>query len=158
MFGQHYFDNMFPLEPAKSSTGGIGESGYLGASETNSFMEEPIEWVGKTRVGRQESPQASSETPEGTSCDLEDEESSDDEGRVGLFDESPINSRHSTFDSGYADGVSEVGGKKAYQVKNLSRLWQYRNGRCPRVDSVDFKVKRMESVREYYFSDPGGIA
>jgi hypothetical protein len=37
-------------------------------------------------------------------------------------------------------------------------LWQYRNGRCPWVVSVDFKVKRMESVREYYFSDPRGIA
>jgi hypothetical protein len=144
MFGQHYFDNMFPLQPASTSDGGIGGSGFLGASETNAFMNEPVEWVGKTRVGRLETLQNSARYTEGTEDDSSDGESSDDEGRVGLFDESPIDSRHSTWDSARC----EEGERKVYQVRNLSRLWQYRNGRAPKQDSVDCRVRRMESLRE----------
>ena len=143
LFGQHYLDNMFPLEPASVKDGGIGNSGFLGADEkVNAFMEEDVEWVGKTRVGGREGLETSSSSNEGTTPDFEDEESSDDEGRVGIYDESPISSRHSTFNAGHTNGLDT----KAYKVKNLSRLWQYRNGKSPAVDKVDVKIERMRTA------------
>jgi hypothetical protein len=143
MFGQHYFDNMFPLEPAPEKNGGIGGSGFLGADEKrNSFMDEDVEWVGKTRVGRQEDLETSATATDGTTPEFYDEESSDDEGKVGIFDESPINSRQSTFDAGYTN----EDGRRVYKVKNLSRLWQYRNGKSPKVDRIDVKVQRMRTA------------
>lgn len=142
LFGQHYFDNMFPLAPATTKDGGIGQSGFLGADEkVNAFMEEDVEWVGKTHVGRREGLGTSATTTEGTTSDFEDEESSDDEGQVGIFDESPISSRNSTFNAGHTNGFE----KKAYKVKNLSRLWQYRNGNSPTTDKVDVKIERMNT-------------
>ena len=150
MFGQHYLDNMFPLEPAGEENTGIGQSGFLGADEKgNLFMEEDIECVGKTRMrhstreglatsARSAEGSSLSEDRRGEEVELESDESRD----VGLFDESPISSRNSTFNAGHGNGVAN----RSYKVKDLSRLWQYRNGKSPKIDDVDVRIARIGTI------------
>lgn len=41
---QHYLDNMFPLQPSKEG-GGIGGSGFDGASDECEFMNSVVDWA-----------------------------------------------------------------------------------------------------------------
>jgi hypothetical protein len=151
MFGQHYLDNMFPLELSGEENGGVGGSQFLGADEkANLFMEEDIELVGNTRVRHsiREGLATSARSTEYSSVGNENGSvdnvglESDDSGDVGVFDESPISSRNSTFNAGHGNGVE----KRSYKVKDLSRLWQYRNGKSPKIDEVDVRIARMGTI------------
>ncbi|KAG9235359.1 hypothetical protein BJ875DRAFT_422201 [Amylocarpus encephaloides] len=141
MFGMHYLDNMFPLEKTEDGKGGIGNSGFLGADEKNNlFMEEPIQLVGTTRLKKSATEDlatsARSVEPHGGVTD----EGSDDEGDVGVFDASPISTRNS-FHDGLPNRV-----EMEYKVKDLSRLWLYRNGKSPEHDEVDARISRIGTV------------
>lgn len=149
LFNLHYLDSMFPLEAAPkptsgSSKGGIGGSGFLGAdTSNNSFMEEEVEWVGRRREAR-EGLRISARSTEDLFLDREEasEEDEEDDGDVGVYDESPISTRQSSFHESLTNGFR----KRKYKVKDLSRLWQYRNGRSPQVDEVDVRLGRIGTV------------
>ena len=44
-FNQHYLDSMFPLKPSKEEGGGIGGSGFDGASDECEFMNSVVDWA-----------------------------------------------------------------------------------------------------------------
>lgn len=44
-FNQHYLDNMFPLKPSQKEGGGIGGSGFDGASDECDFMNSVVDWA-----------------------------------------------------------------------------------------------------------------
>ncbi|CAG8971055.1 hypothetical protein HYALB_00005293 [Hymenoscyphus albidus] len=147
---QHYLDSMFPLEPAPEHTeegsdrGGIGGSGFLGADVIgNTFMEEDIDWVAKRSEARAglRKPVRSKEDLSIIDRDLS-EEDDEDEGDVGVYDESPMSTREGSFHGSFTNGAV----KRQYKVKDISRLWQYRNGRSPQVDAVVASLERIDTV------------
>ncbi|KAM3456393.1 hypothetical protein MY3296_001672 [Beauveria thailandica] len=102
-FNQHYLDGMFPLE-RDPHTGEL-----IGAAEKNEFMEETIK-IGKEGAGMENTREAFDITYKGT---------------MG-------------FGSGDISTPVEVHGAlnknklvQEYKVKDVCRLWSYRNGRCP---------------------------
>lgn len=112
---QHYLDEMFPLE-RDSVTGQ-----FVGCKETNDFMESVVKTdgdKGEKAGGRREGVAGCWEG------DSESEEGEGDGERVGIVEMhnggSPIALRKRLELS--ADKV---------RVKELSRLWKYRNGRSP---------------------------
>jgi hypothetical protein len=120
---QHYLDGMFPLERAAAAGGGGGNAkgaaGWRGCAETNEFMESSVvigregdesadvdvafreSWAGKVRGA--------------------DGRSEDGMAEVKIHGGSPVVSRKTTG----------LGAVRTAKVKDLSRLWQYRNGRIP---------------------------
>lgn len=148
LLNQHYLDSMFPLEAASnpgggSGKGGIGGSGFLGADVSkNSFMEEEVEWIGRRREAREGLRISARSTEDLSLIEREaSEEDGEDDGDVGVYDQSPISTRQSSFHEALTNGV----GKTKYKVKDLSRLWQYRNGRSPQVD-VDVGLAKKGTV------------
>ncbi|KAF4635706.1 hypothetical protein G7Y89_g2391 [Cudoniella acicularis] len=154
-FGMHYLDSMFPLKAANrpkspndssdKGKGGIGESGFEGADEENDFINDIVEFGSRSPSSHTESLSLSALTTSIPNPNISYEE-------VGILDESPISSRSNTFrrggsfDNGLGftslDSLGNLNGggigdgfngerKKEYRVRDLSRLWRYRNGRCP---------------------------
>jgi hypothetical protein len=136
-FCLHYLDNMFPLKPCSEGIG-IGESGYDGCDDSCGFMEEEVEWWG--RSSSREGLESSSLSASGSFNEKED-----DRGEVGIADMSPVtasstlNVLKGSFENGR--GFTGQGKKKdKYKVGELSRLWLYRNGGSPKRDAVDLSV------------------
>lgn len=148
-FGMHYLDSMFPLKPAVVENEGIGESGFVGANEENDFMDEIVEFgspgAGDENSGFRgyvlESVGLSAMMTGARNPNLGGDEEEVD-GEVGVVDESPISSVRESwhrsgsgeFENGFGFTSLENGGSKKvkeYRVRDLSRLWRYRNGRSP---------------------------
>jgi hypothetical protein len=114
---QHYLDGMFPLKRDKT-TGVLlrGEGGVpLGAAEEeNEFMESEVTIGGKENTDREGESQG------------EDEEQVEEEEAVEIHGLSPVLEKRRSVIKERGDGE----GMKV-KVKELSRLWQYRNGRSP---------------------------
>ena len=115
-FCQHYLDGMFPLE--RSTT---GENRFAGCMEEgNEFMESEI--VVGTEGGEMSSVREAMEVSwlgrEAMSAGMKD---------VALHGASPLEERgrFRSRSGGAGKGETKV------KVKELSRLWQYRNGRSP---------------------------
>lgn len=108
-FCQHYLDNMFPLD----SRPGVG------AAETNAFMEMEI------KVGGNDEVQNAREALE--VC-VSNAELVVDEVAVVRDLSSPVTPLVATF------AESEVEEKRTLRVRDLSRLWAYRNGQSPREE------------------------
>lgn len=115
---QHYLDGMFPLR-RDPQTGRLvrREDGVpWGAEEEgNEFMESEV-LVGGGADG----------TGRDGKGECEDEDEVEDGEAVEVHGVSPVLARKGTFGS--------KGGKKPtvkVKVKELSRLWQYRNGKSP---------------------------
>lgn len=106
-FNQHYLDGMFPLKRDPHT----GE--YIGADEENEFMEEIIK-VGKEGTAMDNTREAFDITYMGTTG-------------FGSGDiTTPVE----------VHGVSGKRKSRTYRVKDLSRLWSYRNGRSPHDNSM----------------------
>lgn len=107
-FNQHYMDGMFPLQKDPHT----GE--FIGAAEENGFMEEVIK-IGKEGAAMDKTREAFDITYMGTTG----------------FGSGEINTPVE---------VHGVSGKKKlqheYKVKDVSRLWRYRNGRSPHDNVV----------------------
>jgi len=147
---------MFPLLPCEN--GGIGGSGFDGAKDESAFMEEEVEWFGLLSRNRMleslESSELSARGEFGGECGEEGENGGrekngegegdgDEETQVGVVSMSPISvKRMSSFES----GRGMTGRRRKYKVKDLSRLWLYRNGRSPRPDAVDAGIARMATI------------
>lgn len=137
LFNQHYLDAMFPLCPAPKGQIGVGGSSFTGCNEDNEFMEMKVKWASSPSVfsgpncreGMQESAWALGASINGS--------------RVGDEDENMISPRSTGKGSKVVNGEKNKHGKNMYKVKELSRLWQYRNGRCPPMDAVDIRNERM---------------
>ena len=143
---------MFPLKPTPPDQSGIGGSGFVGADEESEFMDTVVEW-GKNHDEERDEREGLAESylgATGGEPDRDDEE-------VLLRDMSPVSSEgvasasRGDFENGKGfttNGVDENGRelKKVFKVRDLSRLWQYRNGRSPVVDEVDVGIARMSTI------------
>jgi len=74
-----------------------------------------------------------------------------DDHEVLLRDMSPISPRLTrlAFKTEFGNGRGMTGTvteKKEYKVRDLSRLWLYRNGGSPRMDEVDVGIMRMATI------------
>lgn len=121
---QHYLDAMFPLErdPKTGRFVGTKEKG-------NAFMESYVTVCGKKR-SLKENKACEREDVLGSWLDTLEAEDGDDEGKYQMF----------TGDS--ASMVRQKMGlcDQKVQVKELSRLWKYRNGRIPKDKPPLLKV------------------
>ncbi|KAK4242881.1 hypothetical protein C8A03DRAFT_10899 [Achaetomium macrosporum] len=110
---QHYLDGMFPLKRDKV-TGALlrGEGGVpLGAAEENEFMESEVTVGGGGNRNREGG-------SEGEEEQVEEE--------VEIHGLSPVLEKRRSVLKGRGDEE-----RVKVKVKELSRLWQYRNGRSP---------------------------
>jgi hypothetical protein len=139
---QHYLDNMFPLQAAPSGSDGVGGTGFVGASDHSEFMETVIEW-GENHVESKDE----REGPEVSYMGARGEPLGDGEEDVLLRDMSPITPGSVLSDlrrtSHNRTAASEG---REFKVKDMSRLWLYRNGKSPKSDAVDVGIARMSTV------------
>lgn len=151
-FNQHYLDNMFPLQESAEEQGGVGNSGFEGAADESAFMETAVEWDGCSNdsKGEREGLEMSYLAAKGDPLEKDEEETL-------ISDMSPISSSASmsalkgVFESGEGFTSFHVNGTKErtmaqFRVKDLSRLWTYRNGRSPKVDETDAGIARMATI------------
>ncbi|KAI1498454.1 hypothetical protein F5X99DRAFT_393574 [Biscogniauxia marginata] len=104
-FCQHYLNGMFPLAR--------GENGeFIGCAEHNDFMENVVEAGAR-----------------GTEKEAIREGFENSLAMIGRKGSKDVNAEVAVYGSFYADRDDIDDGK--VRVKNLSRLWQYRNGRSP---------------------------
>ena len=154
-FNQHYLDNMFPLQESVDSDGGIGHSGFEGAADKSPFMDRIILWDqgGNKDKDEREGLEMSYLTAKGEPLEKDEEETL-------VQDMSPIspvitmNALKSDFENGRGftnrvdnitcNGQKEI--KVQFKVKDMSRLWAYRNGGSPKVDDVDMDFARMATI------------
>lgn len=110
---QHYLDTMFPLVH-DGETGGLAcdpvTGRFLGVDESNSFMESRVTVVGEPEL-------------------LAEKEKEDGRGNGVGPAEQKDTSKCLTTENHAATPAKAHG--KTFQVKELSRLWLYRNGRSP---------------------------
>ncbi|RDW78345.1 hypothetical protein BP5796_06197 [Coleophoma crateriformis] len=165
LLNEHYLDTMFPLKRTEDGSGGIGNTGFLGADEEdNKFVESYLE----IQVGRGKKhevmPGDEREGLETSYCGTHGEsfKKRPENGNiikaflVGSITpprteaESPQDCKEmecATNGVGATNGHLESSDEKIrFKVKDMSRLWLYRNGRCPRLDEVDFGVARMATM------------
>lgn len=142
-FNQHYLDNMFPLSVAPNSSTGIGGSGFLGAAEESAFMEMPIEWGENhdEKKDEREGLEISYMGAKGEPLNAREEE-------VLLRDMSPITPGGVVSDMRRAteNGGNSSSADRVFKVKDMSRLWLYRNGGSPKTDAVDVGIARMSTI------------
>ena len=152
-FNQHYLDNMFPLQDSVGKSSGIGNSGFEGAADDSPFMDTFVEWDESSNNGKdkREGLEMSFLTAKGEPLD-------EGEKETLISDMSPVSSSASMttlkreFEKGGGfTSVSEGSGGKEqitvrFKVKDLSRLWAYRNGRSPKIDEVDVGLARMATI------------
>lgn len=149
-FCMHYLDTMFPLQRCGEGGEGVGGSGFEGCADGdgqgNGFMGQDVEWWGRG-AGR-EGLESSSLSAAGRFDDKGDGEGEGEGERgVGIDEMSPvsasstINALRGEFENGR--GFTK---KARYKVRELSRLWLYRNGGSPRRDAVDAGIARMATI------------
>ncbi|KJZ77177.1 hypothetical protein HIM_03498 [Hirsutella minnesotensis 3608] len=119
LLNQHYLDGMFPLKKDPST----GE--YLGADEDNEFMEEPI------HLGHED--EAMDKTREAFG--------------VAYLGTLPIDASDAKPPVDVYNVADKNKAKKATKVKELSRLWSYRNGRSPPLEKPPSLVTENGVVR-----------
>lgn len=150
---QHYLDNMFPLQKSVEVKGGIGNSGFEGAADESAFMDTIVEWDrGDDKdKGEREGLAMSYLATKGEPLDRGEEETL-------VNDMSPISPRvlRNALDREFENGndstssSSKVGtngrNRVQFRVKDLSRLWAYRNGRSPKKDETDVGLARMATI------------
>jgi hypothetical protein len=107
-FNQHYFDNMFPLDP---------RSGF-GASEDNAFMKMQLDLC-------------SHDADDGTDDILSLVDSSDNHADIGQVVRVFSNRGLISATMGNSRRLGSV-----WQVQDFSRLWLYRNGKSPATDNA----------------------
>ena len=150
-FNQHYLDHMFPLKPSPKKNGGLGGSGFEGAVDSCDFMDSV---VGLGKAGDRDLDER--EGFEASYCGAKGEPSSAGQEATLIRDMSPVspsstlNALRQDFTNGRGftnglDGLSE-GQKVEFTVKDLSRLWLYRNGSSPKLDEVDVGIARMATI------------
>jgi hypothetical protein len=149
-FNQHYLDNMFPLKKSLAAHSGIGGSGFEGASDRSEFMDSVVELGKDGDRDRDER-----ESLEMSYCGAHGEPLSGDEEATLIRDMSPVSPsstlyalrRDFTNGRGFTHGeVNGVQKKEKFKVKDLSRLWLYRNGGSPKLDEVDVGISRIATV------------
>ena len=152
-FNQHYLDNMFPLQESVGKNSGIGNSGFEGAADDSPFMDTFVEWdKGSNKCkGEREGLEMSFLTAKGEPLEKGEKETL-------INDMSPVASSASMnalkreFEKGrgFTSGSEGSGSKEQitvrFKVKDLSRLWGYRNGRSPKIDEVDVGLARMATI------------
>lgn len=72
----------------------------------------------------------------------------DDQNEVMLRDMSPVSSRLTrlALRTDFENGRGMTGRRTEFKVKDLSRLWLYRNGGSPKKDDVDMGIMRMATI------------
>lgn len=141
---QHYLDSMFPLKAAPDGSPGIGGSGFLGASDESEFMETVLEWGENhdenEKRGEREGLEISYMGAKGEPLDSGEEQ-------VLLRDMSPITPGGALSELTKMSEDRPTGKEgREFKVKDMSRLWLYRNGRSPKIDSVDVGIARMSTI------------
>ena len=124
-FNLHYLDTMFPMDWKRG----------WGVLESNAFMESPAklsEIQADSNLGaNRKANRSERESLDHWVLDMLDREiaNGESEDHVIVQDSSPIASRHSTFAS-----QASFSSKKGLptKVKDVSRLWAYRDGMVPR--------------------------
>ncbi|KAK6582500.1 hypothetical protein PZA11_004908 [Diplocarpon coronariae] len=172
---QHYLDSMFPLKRApppapaplprarvsrlafwraEPPLGGIGNSGFLGCDDDdaagNEFMGAALERGASD--DEREGLETSYLGTHGAPLD-------DAEKEVLVRDMSPISpGTRERFGLGLTSAAKETGAsasgrgedggeaRMSFRVKDLSRLWLYRNGRSPKSDETDAAILRMATI------------
>ncbi|RDW84800.1 hypothetical protein BP6252_02390 [Coleophoma cylindrospora] len=166
LLNEHYLDTMFPLKRTVDGRGGIGNTGFLGADEEdNKFVESYLD----IQVGRgkkheivpgdeREGLETSYRGTHGESLKNRPEHGNSTKGFfLGGSITPPRTEAESPQDykqmESAMNGVDAINGcsessdeKIRFKVKDMSRLWLYRNGRSPRLDEVDFGVARMATM------------
>ncbi|KAH8665095.1 hypothetical protein BGZ60DRAFT_489582 [Tricladium varicosporioides] len=137
LFNQHYLDAMFPLHPAPKGQTGVGGSGFTGCSEDSEFMEMKVEWASSPSVF------AGLDCREGMEESARALRTRINRSRVSDEDDNLSSPWSTGRGSKVLNEEEKRHGKNTYKVKELSRLWQYRNGRCPPVDTVDARNARI---------------
>ena len=150
-FNQHYLDSMFPLKPSTKKHGGIGGSGFEGADDESEFMESVVE-RGKNHDEKKDE----REGLEMSYLGAKGEPLNYGEEEVLIRDMSPVspvvigNALRGGFENGRgfteAEKRDRMEGEMEFRVKDLSRLWLYRNGGSPKVDEVDVGIARMATI------------
>jgi hypothetical protein len=153
-FNMHYLDGMFPLKASVKKNGGIGDSGFEGAdeSEGNEFMNSVLVLgkEGDENKDEREGWEMSYLGAHGAPLSREERETE-------LRDMSPISPSVFANGNGFTNGNGiggvvngngnlEVKQKAEFKVKDLSRLWMYVNGKSPKLDEVDAGIKRMSTI------------
>ncbi|KAK3319842.1 hypothetical protein B0T19DRAFT_361541 [Cercophora scortea] len=115
-FCQHYLDGMFPLE-RDAQTGA-----FLGCADVNEFMESEIV------VGVEGDEMENAREAREVSSWLGNGHGNPDDEPVEVHGDSPVERRGRAR---RRDGPPPATPVTKAKVKEMSRLWQYRNGRCP---------------------------
>ena len=174
MFVQHYLDGMFPLIRKQNSR--KGEVAFDGVAEDAAFMEQVVELPGSgdDDENPREGYEVSYFGAKGEPLDewernvlLRDESptlTSSEAARVLKWGElgggkdagsgkvNPVGASARFEKGGKRERASNgmKGGKKdqavQFKVKDLSRLWLYRNGMSPKRDEVDVSIARMGTI------------
>ncbi|TAQ88695.1 hypothetical protein B7494_g2980 [Chlorociboria aeruginascens] len=136
-FVQHYMDSMFPLQPNQT------ETGFRGTAENNEFMNSVLDLGNRNEAEERESYEISYCGTHGEPLDAGEEE-------VLVRDMSPVSLVGRVEDAferdmGLGFGRAEKA-KGRFRVKDLSRLWLYRDGRSPKKDEVDAGIARMSTI------------
>lgn len=144
---QHYLDSMFPLKPSPPDRPGIGGSGFEGVDEESEFMDTIVEW-GKNNDEQRDEREGLALSYLGAKG-----EPLDTREEVLLRDMSPVSpeSTLSALRGEFENGrgfTNAVNGdeRREFKVRDLSRLWSYRNGRSPKTDEVDVGIARMSTI------------
>lgn len=141
---------MFPLKKSPKTKGGIGGSDYDGAADKSEFMDSIVE------LGRDgDRHHDEREGLEMSYCGAQGEPLSGSDEATLIRDMSPV-SPSSTLNAltrdfvngrGFTNGDANGREKKtSFTVKDLSRLWLYRNGGSPKMDEVDVGIARMATI------------
>lgn len=130
---------MFPLRPSAKKNGGIGGTGFEGCAEACDFMDCVIE-LGKNHDEVRDE-------LEGLEMSYLGAQGVDDE-EVTLRDMSPISPRMTrlALTTEFTNGRGMTSRRTEYRVRDLSRLWLYRNGGSPKTDEVDLGIARMSTI------------
>ena len=141
---------MFPLKKSLEGHGGIGDSGFEGAADENEFMNSIVE---PGRDGDRHRDER--EGLEMSYCDAKGEPLSGSEETTLIRDmspvspSSPLNAHRGDFANGRGFTNGGLNGSERnmdFTVKDLSRLWLYRNGGSPKLDEVDVGIARMATI------------
>ena len=152
-FNQHYLDNMFPLQKSAKENGGIGNSGFDGAADDGPFMDSTVEWDkgGDEKRDEREGLEMSYLTAKGEPL-WKDEEETVIRDMSPVSSNATVNALKNDFENGRGftprdvEHATKEQDTFEFRVKDLSRLWAYRNGRSPKFDEVDIGIARMATL------------
>lgn len=151
-FCMHYLDSMFPLKTSIDGDKGRGESGFIGVDED---IDKEDSFMGSRMIlGNSDANKGNGGLErEGMETSyLNSKGEADEDEEVVIRDMSPLSPqtmRKFAAENGLGmtngNGSGNIG-EREFEVKDLSRLWLYINGKSPKDDGIDAGIARMATM------------